>query len=35
MGKYLKNVSSNLFQNMSSGLADETTQNPKWHHWVE
>jgi hypothetical protein len=26
----LKNVSSNLFQNMLSGLADDTANNPNW-----
>jgi hypothetical protein len=24
------NVSSNLFQNISSGLADDTIKNPQW-----
>jgi hypothetical protein len=29
----LNNVSSNVFQNMSSGLADDTAKNLKWRRW--
>jgi hypothetical protein len=29
----LNNVSSNVFQNMSSSLADDTAKNLKWRHW--
>jgi hypothetical protein len=29
----LRNVVLNFFQNILSGLAEDTVKNPKWQHW--